>query len=180
MFENSVLNEIHLNGNLQAKNQLIFEWIIFELGFQQYRKYFSRLFMYIQLKQLYSCRSISCQLLPFHPVYSPVRLLELTTLVLCFFKDLGSPAFRELVLFQKDNCVIEQSLSQCYWEHSEVENELVGILFIQGTHAPLQKNEMRISSQQKVKYCRLCFCSVHIYPLFSWVYSHVPCGLFFI
>ena len=26
---------------------------------------------------------------------------------------------------------------------------------------------MRISSQQKVQYCRLCFCSVHIYPLFS-------------
>lgn len=26
---------------------------------------------------------------------------------------------------------------------------------------------MRISSQQKVKYCRLCVCSVHIYPLFS-------------
>ena len=93
----SVLNKIHLNGNLQAKNQLLFKWIIFRIRFLVVPENISQgclcIFSWNNCVLAEVFRAIS----PFHPyLFPPVRLLELTTLVLCSFKDLGITSFQRV------------------------------------------------------------------------------------
>lgn len=72
----SVLSKIHLNGNLQAENQLLFKWIILRIRFLVVPENISQDCLCIFSWNNCVLAEVFCAVSPFHPcLFPPVRLL---------------------------------------------------------------------------------------------------------
>ena len=72
----SVLSKIHLNGNLQAENQLLFKWIIPRIRFLVVPENISQGCLCVFSWNNCVLAEVFCAVSPFHPcLFLPVRLL---------------------------------------------------------------------------------------------------------